>query len=150
MSIDETQKISDAVYKDENKKDCIDNSYREKYPDLFKYVDIVIGTVVSIGNHPAGLVVSPFPVDEWFGLCSTKTNDNMISQINMKELDGLSFVKLDVLGLDCIGLINETCDLANIPRITPDNISFDDMKVWNEIREDCTMIFQFESSYAGE
>ena len=33
MSIDETQKISDAVYKDENKKDCIDNSYREKYPD---------------------------------------------------------------------------------------------------------------------
>ena len=150
MSIDETQKISDEVYKDENKKDCIDNSYREKYPDLFKYVDIVIGTVVSIGNHPAGLVVSPFPVDEWFGLCSTKTNDNMISQINMKELDGLSFVKLDVLGLDCIGLINETCDLANIPRITPDNISFDDMKVWNEIREDCTMIFQFESSYAGE
>ena len=150
MSIDETQKISDAVYKDENKKDCIDNSYREKYTDLFKYVDIVIGTVVSIGNHPAGLVVSPFPVDEWFGLCSTKTNDNMISQINMKELDGLSFVKLDVLGLDCIGLINETCDLANIPRITPDNISFDDMKVWNEIREDCTMIFQFESSYAGE
>ena len=150
MSIDETQKISDAVYKDDNKKDCIDNSYIEKYPELFKYVNIVIGTVVSIGNHPAGLVVSPYPVDEWFGLCSTKTNDHMISQINMKEIDGLSFVKLDVLGLDCVGLINDTCDLANIPRITPDNISFDDMNVWNEIKEDCTMIFQFESSYAGE
>ena len=150
MSVDDTQTISDAVYQDEKKKDCIDTYYTDKYPELFKYVDIVKGTIVSIGNHPSGLVVSPYPVDEWFGLCSTKSNDNMISQINMKELDGLQFVKLDVLGLDCVGLINETCDLAGIPRITPDNISFDDMKVWNEIRDDCTMIFQFESSYAGD
>lgn len=150
MSVDETQAISNAVYQDENKKDCIDEMYIKKYPELFKYVDIVKGTIVSIGNHPAGLVVSPHPVDEWFGLCSTSGNDNMISQINMKEIDGLSFVKLDVLGLDCVGLINETCDLAGIPRITPDNISFDDKKVWDEIREDCTMIFQFESSYAGD
>ena len=150
LSVDETQTISDAVYQDEDKKDCIDDFYVKKYPELFKYVDIVKGTIVSIGNHPAGLVVSPFPIDEWFGLCSTKTNENMISQINMKELDGLQFVKLDVLGLDCVGLINETCDLANIPRITPDNISFDDKRVWDEIRDDCTMIFQFESSYAGD
>lgn len=150
MSVEDTQTISDAVYQDDKKKDCIDTYYIDKYSELFKYVDIVKGTIVSIGNHPSGLVVSPYPVDEWFGLCSTKSNDNMISQINMKELDGLQFVKLDVLGLDCVGLINETCDLAGIPRITPDNISFDDMKVWNEIRDDCTMIFQFESSYAGD
>lgn len=150
MTVDETQTISDAVYLDENKKDCIDEFYLNKYPELFKYVDIVKGTIVSIGNHPAGLVVSPYPVDEWFGLCSTKSNKNMISQINMKEIDGLQFVKLDVLGLDCVGLINETCDLAGISRITPDNISFDDDKVWNEIREDNTMIFQFESDYAGD
>lgn len=150
MTVEDTQTISDAVYQDDKKKDCIDAYYIDKYPELFKYVDIVKGTIVSIGNHPSGLVVSPYPVDEWFGLCSTKSNDNMISQINMKELDGLQFVKLDVLGLDCVGLINETCDLAGITRITPDNISFDDMKVWNEIRDDCTMIFQFESSYAGD
>ena len=150
LSVDEAQTISDAVYQDENKKDCIDEHFIKKYPLLFKYVDIVKGTIVSIGNHPAGLVVSPYPVDEWFGLCTTKGNENMVSQINMKEIDGLSFVKLDVLGLDCVGLINETCDLAGIPRITPDNITFDDMKVWDEIRDDCTMVFQFESSYAGD
>ena len=150
MTPDETQVISNAVYLDDNKHDAIDDFYIEKYPELFKYVDIVKGTIVSIGNHPAGLVVSPYPVDEWFGLCSTTTNENMISQINMKEIDGLNFVKLDVLGLDCVGLINETCDLAGIDRITPDNISFDDDKVWHEIREDNTMIFQFESDYAGD
>lgn len=150
MTVDETQAISNAVYLDENKHDQIDGFYIEKYPELFKYVDIVKGTIVSIGNHPAGLVVSPYPVDEWFGLCSTASNDNMISQINMKEIDGLNFVKLDVLGLDCVGLINETCDLAGIERITPDNVSFDDVDVWNEIKDDCTMIFQFESNFAGD
>lgn len=150
FSPDETQAISNAVYKDENKKDVIDDVYIKRYPELFKYVDIVKGTIVSIGNHPAGLVVSPYPVDSWFGLCSTATNTNMISQINMKEIDGLNFVKLDVLGLDCVGLINLTCDLAGIPRITPDNISFDDDKVWEEIKQDSTMIFQFESKFAGE
>lgn len=150
FSPDETQTISNAVYKDENKKDVIDDVYIKRYPELFKYVDIVKGTIVSIGNHPAGLVVSPYPVDSWFGLCSTATNANMISQINMKEIDGLNFVKLDVLGLDCVGLINLTCDLAGIPRITPDNISFDDDKVWEEIKQDSTMIFQFESKFAGE
>lgn len=150
LSPDETQTISNAVYKDENKKDVIDDIYIKRYPELFKYVDIVKGTIVSIGNHPAGLVVSPYPVDSWFGLCSTATNEHMISQINMKEIDGLNFVKLDVLGLDCVGLINMTCDLAGISRITPDNISFDDDKVWEEIKKDNTMIFQFESKFAGE
>lgn len=150
ISVDEAQAISNAVYQDENKKDVIDDHYINKYPELFRYVNIVKGTIVSIGNHPAGLVVSPYPIDEWFGLCSTASNENMISQINMKEIDGLNFVKLDVLGLDCVGLINDTCDLAGIPRITPDNISFDDDKVWEEIKEDNTMIFQFESDYAGD
>ena len=32
MSVDETQTISDAVYQDENKKDCIDDFYIKKYP----------------------------------------------------------------------------------------------------------------------
>ena len=150
LSVDEAQSISNAVYQDENKKDVIDDSYIKRYSELFKYVNIVKGTIVSIGNHPAGLVVSPYPVDEWFGLCSTATNSNMISQINMKEIDGLNFVKLDVLGLDCVGLINRTCDLAGISRITPDNISFDDDKVWEEIKKDNVLIFQFESKFAGE
>lgn len=145
----ETQRISDAVEQDENKKWVIDDTWRKKYPDLFYYVDIIDGVIVSVGNHPAGVVISPFSVDDWFGVFSTKSNNHFISQINMKEIDSLNFVKLDVLGLDCVGLINKTCELANIPRLTPDNMDFDDMKVWNSIREDYTMIFQFESDSSG-
>lgn len=121
---------------------------REKYPELFKYVDMVNGVVVSVGNHPAGCVVSPYPVDEWFGTFTTSTDEYPISLLNMKEIDSLNFVKLDILGLDNIGLIYKTCDLAGIPFATPDNIPADDLDVWDSIREDTTMIFQWESQSA--
>ena len=145
LSIQETQLISDAVYQDENGKFTIDEEWRNKYPELFNYVDIVNGTIVSVGNHPAGLVVSPFPIDEYFGTFTTGTNQYPISQINMKEVDSLNFVKLDVLGLDNVGLINETCKMIGIDRFTPDNVDYNDINVWNSIRDDCTLIFQFES-----
>jgi len=121
---------------------------RKKYPKIFKYVDLVNGCVVSVGNHPAGCVVSPFPVDEWFGTFTTSTDEYPISQLNMKEIDSLNFVKLDILGLDNIGLIYKTCDLAGIPFLTPDNTPSDDIDVWNSIKEDTTMIFQWESQSA--
>lgn len=118
---------------------------RKKYPNVFKYVDLVNGVVVSVGNHPAGCVVSPFPVESWFGTFTTTTDEYPISVLNMKEIDSLNFVKLDILGLDNIGLIYKTCDVAGISFLTPDNTPSDDMDVWNSIKEDTTMIFQWES-----
>jgi len=150
MTPEETQSISDLVQQDENKKDFVENWVREKYPLLFKYVDIVMGTIVSVGNHPAGLVVSPHDVNPALGTFYSSANENPISQINMKAVDMLNYVKLDVLGLDCVGLINQTCKFANIPRLTPDNMDFNDIKVWNDIAQDTTMVFQFESDFAGD
>ena len=128
--------------------DVDEEAARKKYPEVFKYVDLVNGVVVSVGNHPAGCVVSPYPVDEWFGTFTTSTDEYPISLLNMKEIDSLNFVKLDILGLDNIGLIYKTCDLANIPFATPDNIPPNDVNVWNSIKEDTTMIFQWESPSA--
>ena len=121
---------------------------RKKYPEVFKYVDLVDGVIVSVGNHPAGCVVSPMPVDEWFGTFTTSSDEYPISVLNMKEIDSLNFVKLDILGLDNIGLIYKTCDAVGIPFAPPDNIPPDDMDVWNSIIDDTTMIFQWESQSA--
>ena len=141
IPLNEVAEICDAVETNEE-------ALRRQYKTLFKYVDLVNGVVVSVGNHPAGCVISPFPVDEWFGTFTTTTDEYPISVLNMKEIDSLNFVKLDILGLDNIGLIYKTCDLAGIPFLTPDNTPADDMKVWESIREDTTMIFQWESQSA--
>ena len=127
--------------------DANEELMRNKYSDIFEYVDIVNGTIVSIGTHPCGMVVSPIPLDENMGLCSLSTTNKPVSMINMKEIDGLNFVKLDILGLDNIEIINETCKLANIERLVPDNI-IDDEKVWKDIRDNTTFIFQWESDNA--
>lgn len=129
-----------------NKIELDEASCRKAYPELFKYVDIVNGCVVSVGNHPCGLVVSPISIDDKMGLFTTSTDDVPISQINMKEIDLQNYVKLDLLKLDTIELINETCKLANIERLTPDNIDITDEKVWNSIRDDTTSIFQWEGA----
>ena len=139
MPLDEVGQICNTVEQDEDK--C-----RSKYSELFKYVDIVNGCVVSVGNHPCGLVVSPHSINDRMGLFTTSTDDVPISQINMKEVDLQNYVKLDLLKLDTIELINETCKLAGIERLTPDNVDINDKAVWDSIRDDTTAIFQWEGT----
>ena len=129
-----------------NKIELDEAGCRKAYPELFKYVDIVNGCVVSVGNHPCGLLCSSVSIDDRVGLFTTSTDDVPISQINMKEIDLQNYVKLDLLKLDTIELINETCKLANIERLTPDNIDITEEKVWNSIRDDTTSIFQWEGA----
>lgn len=121
---------------------------RAKYAELFSYVDIVRGTIVSIGTHPSGVLISDLPIDQTVGLCSISTSDYPVSMINMKELDELMYVKLDILGLDNIGVINDTCKKLGINRLTPDNVDMEDEAVWKSIRDDTTLIFQWESDSA--
>lgn len=127
-----------------------EDAARKKYPEVFRYVDIVNGTVVSIGTHPSGVLISDLPIDETVGLCSVSTSDYPVSMINMKELDDLMYVKLDILGLDNIGVINETCKMLGIDRLTPDNTDMEDMDVWKSIRDNTTLIFQWESGSAQQ
>lgn len=149
MTPKETQELSNLVQEDENKKEFVEEKVREKHKELFEYVDIVTGTITSLGRHAAGLVVSPHEVDKAFGTLYISSDDKPISQINMKEIDSLNYVKLDILGLDCVGLIDKTCKAANIPFLTPDNLDFEDKEVWDDISKDTTLIFQFESDFAG-
>ena len=125
-----------------------ENEIRKKYSEVFKYVDIVNGTIVSIGTHPSGVLISDLPIEQTVGLCSVSTSDYPVSMINMKELDDLMYVKLDILGLDNIGVINDTCKMLGIERLTPDNTDMEDMNVWKSIRDDTTLIFQWESDSA--
>lgn len=105
-------------------------------------------TVNNVAVHNCGMIVSPHPIDDKMGLFTTTTDEVPISQINMKEVDLQNYVKLDLLKLDTIELINRTCELAGIERLTPDNIDADDKKVWDSLRDDTTAIFQWESQSA--
>ena len=145
ISLDEAQQISDAV----NIDGTINDEWKERYPEVFKYVDIVSGTIVSIGSHPSGVLVSDREIEADVGLCSLSTSDYPVSMLDMHGLDDQMYVKLDILGLDNIGVINGCCKLVGIDRLTPDNVNLEDEAVWRNIRDDTTMIFQWESDSAA-
>ena len=150
MTPDETQKLSDMTQTDEKGKDYMPQEIREQYPEMFKYVDMVIGTIVSLGRHAAGIVCSPTDIRYDFGTLSIKSDPRPVSQIDMHEIDSLNYVKLDLLGLNAIGLIDGACKLAEIDYLTPDKVDFSDENVIKSIAKDTTLIFQFESDFASD
>lgn len=153
MPLDVVDKIAKAVHEvtvEEEKFSTIDDSYRKKYPKLFELVDIVTGVVTSIGSHPSGVLVADRDIYSELGCCYLKDDPYPVCVLNMKELDSLNWVKWDVLGLDNVGIINNTCKLANIPRVNPDNIPEDDVNVWNSIRDDTSLIFQWNSNFGSQ
>ena len=153
MPLDLVDKIAKAVHEvtvEEEKFSTIDDSYRKKYPKLFELVDSVTGVVTSIGSHPSGVLVADRDIYSELGCCYLKDDPYPVCVLNMKELDSLNWVKWDVLGLDNVGIINNTCKLANIPRVNPDNIPEDDVNVWNSIRDDTSLIFQWNSNFGSQ
>ena len=117
---------------------------------MFKYVDMVIGTITSLGRHAAGIVCSPTDIRYDFGTLSITSDPRPVSQIDMHEIDSLNYVKLDLLGLNAVGLIDGACKLAGIDYLTPDKVNFSDENVINSIAKDTTLIFQFESGFASD
>lgn len=130
--------------------------YRQEYPELFKHVDRVVGCVVSMGTHPAGILVSDRNLDEEMGTyyVKDKQTKEMVraTAIDMKEVDAQQWVKLDILGLASISVLEQACELAGIDydSVMPDHIDTNDKAVWDSIKEDSTLIFQFEDDFAHQ
>ena len=116
--------------------------------EVSRYVSIVLDTIVSVGTHASGVLLSDLPIAETIGLGTISTSEFPVSMLDMKELDDLNFVKFDILGLDNIAVINQCCDLLGMERLTPDNVDLEDEAVWQSIRDDTTLIFQWESQSA--
>lgn len=149
-SIEEAKHIKSKLSVNDKKEEYADDSLKKKYPDIFEYVDLIAGTIVSVGTHPAGVLCATRDIESEIGLFTLSTTDHPVSSLDMYGLDAGWWTKLDCLGLDNIGLINETCKLAGIERINPDNIDLEDWEVWKDIREDNSCIFQYESDFGGQ
>ena len=128
--------------------ECDPEGFSDSGTEVARYVRIVLDTIVSVGTHASGVLLSDLPIAETIGLGTISTTEFPISMLDMKELDDLSYVKFDILGLDNISVINLCCDLLGMERLTPDNVDLEDEAVWQSIRDDTTLIFQWESQSA--
>ncbi len=98
--------------------------------------------------HAAGVVISPEPITEYVPIY--KTSKNIIAtQFNMKEVEKLGLLKMDLLGLITLTVIDYT--LEGIKKLYGKEIDInkipkDDRKTYELFSKGNTMgVFQFES-----
>lgn len=133
----------------EIKKEWIEDrdKTRDRYPDLFKYYDGLVGCIVSQSQHPAGIVVAPVNLIDGYSVFLNK-DDMQILPLDMDEVHEAGLVKYDILGLKNVGIIAKTCEYAGLPLPHESTMDWEDQDVFADMAKNPVGIFQFESDYA--
>ena len=121
---------------------------KEKYSDLFYYYDGLLDTKVSQSVHPAGMVISPVNLIEEYGVFE-KDGENCLL-LDMDEAHDTGLAKYDFLPLKTVQVIRDCCAYLGHPYPKTYEIDWCDQKVWQSMRQDLSMIFQFEGDYAAQ
>lgn len=119
---------------------------KQKHPDFFYYHEGLLGTKISQSVHAAGIVVSPITLADHYGVFWK--DGYLLLDIDMEEIHEVSLVKFDLLVLNNIGIIKNTCDLAGIPYPRSHEVNWDDQKVWEDMMRSQVGIFQMEGDFA--
>lgn len=124
---------------------------RNENKDLFYYFDGIKGTIISKGIHPAGMIGSPITLADNLGVYYKDGDESMpVSICSMKAVDSLNYVKFDILGLKTIGIIQDTYRLIGEKWRFAHEINWNDDRVWNDMIQLNSGIFQFEGNFAHE
>lgn len=139
-----TLKLADEIKKEFEQDE---EAARKKYPEVFYYYDGMLGCVISQSQHPAGIIASPINlIDNYGGFINA--DGQVVLPINMEEIHEINLVKYDILGLQNVQIIRDTCKLANIPYPKSNEINWNDERVWADMITSPVGLFQFESDYA--
>lgn len=123
------------------------SEYARKYPDLIKYIPIA-GKQRAVGLHAAGIIVGSRTLHEIVPIRKDKDGNSVVEyDKNLAEENGL--VKIDILGLNTLDIIDETCRLIikNKKDISKINYEEYDKKTYDLISSGDTFgVFQFGTS----
>ena len=124
-----TLKVADEIKKEFEQDE---EATRKKYPEVFYYYDGMLGGIISQSQHTAGIVASPINlIDNYSGFINA--DGQVVLPINMEEIHEINLVKYDILGLQNVQIIRDTCRLANIPYPKSNEVDWDDENVWNDM-----------------
>jgi DNA polymerase-3 subunit alpha len=134
--------------------------FRDRYKNdakVFEWLDMAMrieGVNKSSGVHAAGVVISPFPLDEVVPL-QRSNEGQVVTQYTMEDLESLGLLKMDFLGLKNLTTIEHTSKLIrenqdpnfHIDAIAPDMSTEANQKTYKLLEKgDLEGVFQLESS----
>lgn len=119
-----------------------------KIKELFELAVKLEGLPRHVSQHAAGVIISPFPLDEIVPLMKGD-EEELLVQFDMKACESLGLIKFDFLGLKTLTIIDITVKaLKEYEGIELDinNIPLDDKKTFSLLQQGETDgIFQLES-----
>jgi DNA polymerase-3 subunit alpha len=103
----------------------------------------------NAGMHAAGVVIAPGTISDYVPLYKTPATEVM-TQYNMKDLEAVGLLKMDLLGLRTLSVIENSLRMIKQNHgleLDLDAIPLDDAATFDQFsRGDTVAIFQFESS----
>ena len=119
----------------------------KKYNELFYYFEGLYSTKISQSVHPAGMVISPITLADRYGVFD-KDGETclMLDMENIHDYTGLA--KYDFLILKTVQVIRDTCRYLGKPYPKTHEINWNDEKVWANMIQNPSGIFQFEGKFA--
>ncbi len=118
--------------------------------NLIKYAKVLEGMNRNSSKHAAGVVITPSDVSNYVPLATAVSQNEVVTQYNMKEIEGQGLLKMDFLGLRTLTIIQNALELIKKNHgidIDIDNVPLDDEKTYQLFsRGQTTGVFQFESA----
>lgn len=125
---------------------------QSKEPDiqnLIKYSKVLEGMNRNASKHAAGVVITPDDVSNYVPLANAVSQTDIVTQFNMKEIEGAGLLKMDFLGLRTLTIIRDSLTLIKKNHgieVDVDAVPLDDEKTFQLFSKgQTTGVFQFES-----
>ena len=118
------------------------------WPRVLDDAERLIGLPRHLGLHPGGIVISDRPLDHYVPL-EEATKGIVCTQFEMRAIESVGLVKIDLLGNRALSTIQETVELVEKRygrRLDPDTFSHRDEQTASLLSAGETMgVFQMES-----
>ena len=128
--------------------------FREKYPEIEAYGDLLRGRIRGTGIHAAGVVTSKQPIFKFAPLETRTSPGNKeripVVAVDMEEAERIGLIKIDALGLKTLSVLKDTLNIIeerHDKKIDLLSIDMDDANVYRMLSDGYTKgVFQCEAT----
>ena len=117
--------------------------------NLIKYARVLEGMNRNASKHAAGVVIAPDEVSKYVPLANAVSQQDIVTQYTMKDIENAGLLKMDFLGLRTLTIIRDAIDMIKKNHnvvIDIDDVPLDDEKTFSLFAKgQTTGVFQFES-----
>lgn len=113
IPFDEVNEVTKNMMSDNISEELVSNSvfseYTKKYPKVIDSARILEGVIKHKGVHASGVVWGKEAISEYIPI--GKSDNQIVTQYDMHEVEDVGLVKFDFLGLETMNVIKHTLDL---------------------------------------